>query len=73
MSRFLQEILKFPDKQIRLDFSGVEFISRSCADEYVKTKMATKKDILEVNLSDQVFSMFKLASNQHLKNMGLSA
>lgn len=54
---FLSQIQK---KEIVLDFSEVEFISRSCADEYTKRKLASNKKIKEINISRNVSSMFLL-------------
>ncbi len=54
-------------KEIIMDFKKVEFISRSCADEYLKQKKVSKKKILEANMSFEVCSMFKNVQNQYEK------
>lgn len=58
---------KLKSSEIELDFSGVDFISRSCADEYIKKKNASKKEIIEVNMSDNISSMFDVVRKQYIK------
>jgi len=67
ISAFFEEINKMKEAEIELDFSNVEFISRSCADEYLKRKQSSKKKILEVNMSKEVCSMFNVVKNQYEK------
>ncbi len=67
ISAFFEEINKMKEAKIELDFSGVEFISRSCADEYLKRKQDSKKKILEVNMSKEICSMFNAVQNQYKK------
>ena len=45
-----------------IDFSGVNFISRSCADEYLKQKKSTYKKITEINKNINIERMFKIVS-----------
>jgi hypothetical protein len=71
MSDFFENINFLKDKKITLDFKGIKFISRSCADEYLKQKKFSKKEIVEVNMSKEVCSMFKNVDTQY-KNAGLS-
>ncbi|MBS3088407.1 hypothetical protein J4402_01360 [Candidatus Pacearchaeota archaeon] len=73
MSRFLDELSRASDKNIIVDFKGTEFISRSCADEYIRRRIIFKKNITEINVSPTVLSMFKLVRSQYKKNMGLTA
>jgi anti-anti-sigma regulatory factor len=51
-----------------LDFSGVEFVSRSFAHEYLKEKSAHLIAIREKNMNSTVKQMFKLASQKPKKN-----
>ena len=45
----------------------VEFISRSCADEYLKQKDESSKKFVEVNMCKEVCSMFSAVQNQYEK------
>lgn len=67
ISSFFEKINKLKDKEIVLDFSSIDFISRSCADEYIKKKQDSKKKIVEVNMSKEVCSMFNVVQNQYEK------
>lgn len=67
ISNLFSELNKIQDKIVEIDFSDVEFISRSCADEYIKQKKVTKKQIVEVNLSNNICSMFNVVKNQYEK------
>lgn len=71
MSRFLDELSSASDKDLVLDFEGIEFVSRSCADEFIRRSLLLK--IRVINYAPPVFSMFKLAQSQYKKNMGLVA
>lgn len=67
ISSFFERINKLKDKEIALDFSSIDFISRSCADEYLKRKQNSKKKIVEVNMSKEVCSMFNAVQSQYKK------
>lgn len=54
-----------------MDFSEIQFISRSCADEYLTLKEKLSKKLIEENMSDAVCLMFKLVETQH-KNSEIS-
>ncbi len=75
MRMFLNLLSKTPDKEIVLDFKNILFISRSCADEYVKWRInfMERKNIQEVNMDEKVEMMFKLVSLQYKKSFGLAA
>ncbi len=64
MQDFLSKISKSKENKIVLDFSKVKFISRSCADEYVKFMQNTKKNIKAVNQSPEVRMMIKAVENR---------
>ncbi|MEM0155957.1 MAG: hypothetical protein QW597_05080 [Thermoplasmataceae archaeon] len=50
------------DSQFVLDFSDIEFMSRSFAHEYLKEKHVFPKPIIEKNIAPAVKQMFDLAS-----------
>lgn len=61
------EIEKLSPQQIQLDFSHVEFVSRSAAHELLRLKesMATKKTVEFINANDEVANMLRtVASNR---------
>lgn len=67
ISNLFEKLNQMKDKKLELDFSGIDFISRSCADEYIKQKKSTEKKIVEVNMQDDVCSMFNVIKNQYHK------
>jgi anti-anti-sigma regulatory factor len=67
ISSFFERINNEKEKEIVLDFKGVKFISRSCADEYLKQKENVKKKIIEVNMSQEVCLMFNAVKKQYKK------
>jgi len=67
ISAFFEKINSQKEAEIVLDFKGVDFISRSCADEYLKQKEESNKKIIERNLSKEVCSMFTAVQNQYEK------
>ncbi len=71
ISSFFERINKIKKSKIVIDFSRVRFISRSCADEYLKQKEKSNKEIIERNMSDEVCKMFNLVQTQY-KNKGFS-
>ena len=48
------------ENKIIIDFSKIEFISRSFADEYLNEKQKTTKSITEKNLKTNVKKMFSI-------------
>ena len=67
MSDFFKKLNKLKEKDMTLDFKSVEFISRSCADEYIKQKSKSKKKIVEANMSKEVYFMFDVVRKQYAK------
>jgi len=67
MSSFFEDLNSLENTKIVLDFENISFISRSCADEYLKQRRASKKKIVEVNMSENVCEMFKLVNRQYQK------
>ena len=64
---FFDEIKKQKTKEITIDFKNIDFISRSCADEYLKRKEKSNKIISEKNMQEQICFMFKAVKNQYEK------
>ncbi len=50
--------LKEYSTDITMDFSGIEFINRSFAQEYLNRKFSVDYEIEEINLPDVVKNMF---------------
>lgn len=53
---------RFGTRRVIMDFTGVEFMSRSFADEYLSAKTASTSRIEEKGLSTEVKQMLKLVS-----------
>ena len=70
ISDFFDKLSSVKEDTIVLDFKSIDFISRSCADEYLKLKEKFAKKFVEENMSNAVCSMFKLVETQH-KNSGI--
>jgi len=68
ISAFFEKINSQKETEIVLNFKGIEFISRSCADEYLKQKEESEKKIVEENMSQEVCSMFNAVQSQYEKN-----
>lgn len=62
ISDLFSKINKFKDNKIVIDFKDIKFISRSCADEYVKQKNMSKKKITELNQSKDIKKMFSIVT-----------
>ena len=67
ISAFFEGINSQKESEIILDFKGVKFISRACADEYLKQKEKSNKKIIERNMSKEVCSMFNAIQKQYEK------
>mgnify|MGYP001561329916 CR=1 FL=1 len=65
---FFSFLSQLSEKEIILDFKEIEFISRSCADEYIKRKLMSNKQIKEINISHNIYSMFLLVVKQNSLN-----
>ena len=73
ISAFFEKVNLQKEKEIVFDFKGIEFISRSCADEYLKQKEESNKKIVEANMSQEVCSMFNAVQSQYeKKGFGIS-
>lgn len=59
LQTIFNKIEKSKEKEITIDFKGVEFISRSSTDEYLKFKEETKKNLTEINQTNDVKKMFE--------------
>lgn len=71
ISEFFNALEQLKENNITLDFSSIRFISRSCADEYLKRKRYSKIKFKEVNVSENIFRMFSLALFQLRKSFGI--
>jgi len=67
ISALFEKINSLKEKEIILDFKDIDFISRSCADEYLKQKEKSKKKIVEKNIPKEVCSMFTAVKGQYEK------
>jgi len=52
-----------PHADLILDFKNIEFISRSAAHEYLRQKAFSNFSIKEINMSQNVKSMFMVVSS----------
>ncbi len=59
----LRQLLVTVSESTVFDFSQVEFMSRSCADEFLKFKESSKFTISEKNVSKDVKAMLAAAAN----------
>ena len=64
---FFTELEDLKENKIVLDFKNITFISRSCADEYLKQKKISSKTVVEENRSEDVCNMFDLIDRQYKK------
>lgn len=64
---FFRKIARFRSHQVVVDFSKVDFMSRSFADEYLAAKSTSKKLVTEEHVSPEVRRMFDLVSRQLLE------
>ncbi len=64
LKNLFDNIDRLSDEEIIIDFKDVSFISRSCADEYLKLKNKINKKIDESNLMSDVRIMFEVVKFQ---------
>jgi len=64
---FFTELEDLKENKIILDFKDITFISRSCADEYLKQGKISSKAVVEANMSENVCKMFELINRQYKK------
>lgn len=60
---FFRKISLLESDRVIVDFSGVEFMSRSFADEYLVAKTQSKKRIRDQNVPEEVRRMLSGVSN----------
>ena len=62
-SKFMDKVRETGCYEVEVDFSGIDFISRSFADQFHKEKIelweSGKKNVIVTNAHDDVFSMFQ--------------
>jgi len=61
---FFDSLAEFSDGSLILDFEGIEFISRSAVHEYLRRKTICGIKVKEINLTQNVKSMFLLVARQ---------
>lgn len=67
---FLDELNEYPDDEIKVDFSGIIFMSRSFAQEYYGKKSISEKDIEDINGPEDVQLMLNIAENNLKRRLG---
>ena len=60
---FFTELDRLKCEKIILDFTGIKFISRSCADEYINLKNKSSKIISEKNITSEVRDMIDMVAS----------
>lgn len=61
---FLEQVERLEANHVIIDFSEVQFMSRTFADEYLTLKAASKKQIEETHVPSEVQRMFDVVSRQ---------
>ncbi|HLC57558.1 MAG TPA: hypothetical protein VJH95_03230 [Candidatus Nanoarchaeia archaeon] len=72
LNRVFNEVNSLEDDKIEIDFDKISFISRSCADEYLKLKSNCDKIIIEKNCLESVKIIFDLIEEQSSKQGHIS-
>ncbi|WP_303247647.1 hypothetical protein [uncultured Methanobrevibacter sp.] len=67
---FLDELNEYPDDEIKVDFTGIIFMSRSFAQEYYGKKSISGKDIEDINVPEDVQLMLNIAENNLKRRLG---
>ena len=63
-SELFKEINQENEDKFIMDFDGIIFISMSCAQAYYASKKRSPKNIIEINLSDDVKPMMDMIEKQ---------
>lgn len=58
---------KSKQKNVIVDFSGIEFMSRSFAHQYIMRKKASAKKVTEKNIPQDVAKMFALVKKPRMQ------
>jgi len=66
---FFDQVNTIPESEISINFEGSEFISRSFAQEYIKQKRNSNKQIKEVKMPENIRSMIELVENSPTPNV----
>lgn len=66
VSPLFKKIARLDAPQVIIDFSGVQFMSRSFADEYLAAKATVNSKIVEQSMPTEVKNMLELVSSQHV-------
>ena len=69
---FFDELEQTESKKLTLDFTAVKSVSRSFAHQYSIRKKSSRKEIKEINMSEEIARMFELVNrNQRASRMTL--
>jgi urease alpha subunit len=60
------------NQKIIFDFNRIKFISRACADEYIKQKRLSKKMITEINQTEDIKKLFAAVMKTQNRNPEIS-
>lgn len=60
---FFDYIKNIPGNEILINFEGSKSISRSFAQEYLKQKRLINKEIIEINVPENIYSILKAVEN----------
>ncbi|MDG6223007.1 MAG: DUF4325 domain-containing protein [Candidatus Bathyarchaeota archaeon] len=61
---FFKRIERLENNKIVVDFTDVKTITRSFADEYLNHKKSSKKEIIDVNVPENVAKMFAVVKKK---------
>lgn len=61
---FFKRVDRLEHNKIVVDFTDVKTITRSFADEYLNQKKSTKKEIIDVNVPENVAKMFAVVEKK---------
>lgn len=62
--QFFDKVNKDESKNVTIDFSNVNTITLSFADEYLKRKKRSKKEITEENVPLNILKMFEIVQKE---------
>ncbi len=60
---FFDYVKNIPGNEILINFEGSKSISRSFAQEYLKQKRLINKEIIEINVPPNIYSILKIVEN----------
>ena len=69
VEQLFEEINKTEDKNIILDFSGIQFVALSFAQAYVANKKQTEKNITEIHVNEENKIMLSITKKKKKDNL----